>query len=102
MGKSGQFPTDETTLTLLIAACQINPDTGRTHLQDFLHMGTRVKSETLISEVDGVPVYEVEHEKGYEPFSEQDVIVTLAEELLELRRLPTGTERKRHHPEGSE
>jgi hypothetical protein len=86
------FPTDETTLTLLIAACNINPDTGRTHLMDFLDMGARVKSETLIEEGGpfGCPVYEVEYEEGYEPFSEQQVIQTLAQELLACRSVGGG------------
>ena len=81
----GAFPTDVTTLTLLIAACKINPDTGQTHLQDFLSMGARVKSETLLSEADPIPTYLIEHEPGCAPFSEHHVIQTLAEELLELR-----------------
>ena len=78
------FPTDETTLTLLIAACEINPDTGRTHLMDFLEMGARVKAETLVDDGDP-PTYFIEHEKGYEPFSPQQVIETLARELMEAR-----------------
>lgn len=78
------FPTDETTLTLLVAACEINPDTGQTHLHDFLDMGTRVKSVTQI-EWSEPPVFEVEHEEGFAPFSPQHVIITLARELLELR-----------------
>lgn len=83
---SADFPTDETTLTLLIAACRINPDTEQTHLHDFLDMGARVKSSDLISdEDDPVPVYMVEHEPGYEPFSETQVIITLAEEILRMR-----------------
>jgi hypothetical protein len=82
------FPTDEVTLTLLIAACEINPDTGRTHLMDFLGMGTRVKSDTLTEEDGpcGYPVYEREYEEGYAPFSEHQVIATLARELLAARR----------------
>lgn len=81
------FPTDETTLTLLIAACEINPDTGRTHLMDFLEMGARVKSETLVDGEEGESgaVYFVEHEEGYEPFSPHHVIKTLACELLAVR-----------------
>jgi hypothetical protein len=80
------FPTDEATLTLLIASCRINPDTEQTHLGDFLQMGARVKSEELLSEDDdSAPVYLVEHEPGYEPFSPQQVIITLAEEVMRLR-----------------
>ena len=84
------FPTDDTTLTLLIAASKINPDTGRTHLHDFLDMGTRIKDQTLIAGSedpdDGdIPVYEVEYQEGYEPFSEHHVIRTLAREVMETR-----------------
>ena len=80
------FPTDDATLVMLIAACEINEDTGRTHLHDFLDMGTRIKSSELISaEDDFVPVYDVEYEKGYEPFSEHQVIATLARELMACR-----------------
>ena len=86
------FPTDEATLILLMAACEINPDTERTHLMDFLDMGTRIKAQTLIEEGDeslggmaGAPVYFVEHEEGYAPYSPNHVIRTLAQEVLDLR-----------------
>lgn len=86
-----RFPTDETTLRLLIAACEINPDTGQTHLQDFLEMGSRVKSETLVGETEtpfadgAVPIYDVEYEEGYAPFSEHQALINLAEDLIEAR-----------------
>lgn len=91
------FPTDDTTLTLLIAACEINPDTGRSHLMDFLDMGARVKSETLVEDGEGTwfgdaPVYIVEHEEGYEPFSPNEVIRTLARELMAARGRLSGEE----------
>jgi hypothetical protein len=84
------FPTDAATLHMLIAACKINPDTGQTHLHDFLDMGSRVKTRTLIGGSEDVddgdpPVYEVEYEEGFSPFSPHDVIRTLAEEVLRLR-----------------
>jgi hypothetical protein len=82
------FPVDDATLHLLIAACQVNPDTGRTHLLDFLAMGERVKSVTDLSdefEEGGAPIYFVEHEPGYEPFGPHDALVALAEEILRLR-----------------
>jgi hypothetical protein len=87
---SDGFPTDDATLHMLIAACKINPDTGRTHLMDFLSMGKREKSRTLLQEGEGTcmadaPVYEVEFEEGYAPFSPNEVIRTLAEELLAVR-----------------
>lgn len=81
------FPLDDATLVMLSAACEINPDSGQTHLQDFLSMGERIKTQTLISDESevGAPVYFVEHEKGYEPFSEHQVIRALVSEVLELR-----------------
>jgi hypothetical protein len=81
------FPLDSATLLLLRAACEINPDTGRTHLHDFLSMGERVKSATLLDAEGpfGHPIYEVEFEDGYAPFSEHSVISTLATEVLRLR-----------------
>lgn len=89
-----RFPTDETTLTLLIAACNINPDTGRTHLMDFLNFGSIVKSEELLEGPDpmggDVPTYFVEFEEGTSPFSPNQVIRTLAEELLEIRARGAG------------
>jgi uncharacterized protein YehS (DUF1456 family) len=79
------FPTDDATLVMLIAACEINPDTGQTHLHQFLDMGTREKSRTQIDDMGGIPVFDVEYEEGYEPFSEHQVIRTLAGEILEMR-----------------
>ena len=54
----------------------------------FLEMGARVKSMTDISdefEDVGAPVFFVEHEEGYEPFSPHDVIRALVAEVLRLR-----------------
>ncbi len=84
------FPLDSATLVMLRAACQINPDTGQTHLHDFLDMGSRVKSQTLIEDGDGetmatAPVYEVEFEEGFAPFSEHHAIRALVGEILRLR-----------------
>jgi hypothetical protein len=83
------FPLDDATLMMLRAACEINPDTGRTHLHDFLSMGERVKSmtdETPEDWDDHAPrVYFVEHEEGYEPFSEHQAIRALVDEVLRLR-----------------
>jgi hypothetical protein len=81
-----EFPVDDTTLVLLAAACQMNPDSGHTELMTFLDMGTRVKSETLI-EGGEVPTYFVEHEPGYEPFSPHEVIRALVAEVQRLRAL---------------
>lgn len=81
-----QFPTDETTLTLLEAACKMNPDSGQTHLQDFLNMGSRVKEETQIEWSDP-PVYLIEYEEGYRPWSEHEVIVALIAEIRRFRSL---------------
>lgn len=82
-----KFPTDDATLHLLIGACQINPDTGRTHLLDFLDFGSIEKSRELVDEggCGGFPVYHVEFEEGTAPFSPNQVIQTLAEELMEAR-----------------
>jgi len=85
-----EFPTDDVTLTMLIAACEINEETGRTHLLDFLDMGTRAQfaediSHEVFGEEGGPPVYEVEYEEGYEPFSPTQVIATLARELMACR-----------------
>jgi hypothetical protein len=83
------FPVDDTTLLLLDAACQINPDSGHTELMSFLDMGSRVKSETLENpeevEEGGVPIYLVEYEEGYEPFGEHDAIRALIAEIRRLR-----------------
>lgn len=93
--KRPSFPTDEMTLRLLIEACRINDDTGRSHLMDFLDMGTRVaskKDETakVFGEEEAADestprVYLVEYEEGHAPFSPQTVIEDLALEILRLR-----------------
>jgi len=77
------FPLDDVTLELLAASVQMNPDTGQTHLHDFLRMGEQVESETPIS--DGVS--EVVFKEGYEPWSEHDVILALVREVQRLREL---------------
>ena len=83
------FPLDDATLIMLAASCDINEDTGRTHLGDFLAMGERVKTSTLENPDDvedgGIPVYFVEHEEGYAPFSPHDAIKALVGEVLRLR-----------------
>ena len=55
------------------------------HLHDFLSMGERVKSQELVDDWGGVPVYEVEFEEGFEPFSEHQAISALVGEVLRLR-----------------
>ena len=80
------FPLDDATLVMLRSACQINPDSGHTELQSFLDMGSRVKEKTDISEFDaGAPVYFVEYEEGFEPWSEHAVITALIDEVFRLR-----------------
>lgn len=81
------FPLDDATLVMLRAACQINPDSGHTELLSFLDMGARVKSVTDITdECDaGAPVYLVEHEEGFEPWSPEGVIPALVDEIFRLR-----------------
>lgn len=86
------IPLDDATLVILRSACEINPDNEQTNLHAFLDMGAREKSRSLIAEGDedaqgfaGAPVYEVEFEEGYEPFSEHDVIVALIDEVFRLR-----------------
>lgn len=82
------FPVDDATLVLLAAACEINPDTGRTHLQDFLMMGAREKSREDIThefDGDGPPVFVVEYEEGYRPFTEHAAIKALVTEIQRLR-----------------
>lgn len=83
---SDGFPLDATTLVMLSAACELNPDSGRTHLMDFLHMGSRVRDKKLVDDA-GTPVYEIEYEEGHEPFSESEVIRTLVAEIQRLRAL---------------
>lgn len=89
------FPVDDTTLVLLDAACQMNPDSGHTELMTFLEMGERIKSRTLLSEeggAGGYPIYEMEFEEGYEPYSPHDVIRALVAEIQRLRsRTPPST-----------
>ena len=84
------FPLDDATLVMLAEACRINPDTGRTHLTDFLDMGSveisREETGESVDGFDGIPVYEVEHAPGFEPFSPQHVIQTLVAEIQRLRR----------------
>ncbi len=89
------FPVDDVTLVMLASACEINEETGRTHLQDFLDMGARVKSlEDITAEVfgeyeaddaDTPRVFLAEHESGYEPFSPHAVISALVVEIQRLR-----------------
>ncbi len=69
------FPVDDVTLIMLASACEVNEKTGRSHLQDFLNMGARVKSEEdITSEAFGEDdaddghtprVIFAEHEPGY-------------------------------------
>lgn len=88
-----RLPLDDATLIMLRSACEINPDNEQTNLHAFLDMGTREKSRTLIREADedydggfdGAPIYEVEYEEGYEPFSEHEVIIALVDEVFRLR-----------------
>lgn len=84
------FPLDDATLVMLASACEINPDTGRTHLLDFLDFGSQVKTSTDISEEfgdDGPAVYLVEYEDGACPFSPHDAIKALVAEVQRLREL---------------
>lgn len=78
------FPTDEMTLRHLIVACTINEETGQTHLQDFLAMGAREKSRTQVQWSDP-PVFEVEYADDAPMYSEHNVIVALAQELLDVK-----------------
>ena len=49
-----RFPTDETTLTMLIAACKINPDNGQTNLKDGVcTMEIRAASSCLLAASSG-------------------------------------------------
>jgi hypothetical protein len=79
-------------LRMLISACRINPDTGRSHLMQFLEMGAKVKSEEDITEetfgdTDAPRVMFVEYEEGHAPYSEHHVIEVLANEILTMRGL---------------
>lgn len=94
-----RFPTDEVSLTMLEAACNINPDTGHTELQRFLDMtGGDITGVTLdgVEEVfpdvdsaleawgfDDPPVLTVERDKA--PHSEHTVILSLIEEIRRHR-----------------
>ena len=73
------FPTDEVTLTMLREACRIQHD-GRSHLYDFLNMGARA-AET----VHHVDYDEVVYEAGMAPWSVQQVVVALVNEIEVLR-----------------
>lgn len=75
------FPVDDTTLALLRGAIAINPDTGHSHLHDFLRMGERIKSRT--DEGDGVEL--VEFEEGHAPWHPDEVIIALIDEVDSLR-----------------
>lgn len=83
------FPVDDVTLVMLAASCRIAEGDESTRLHDFLSMGAREKTRTLLNEEDvergGIPVYEVEHEEGYEMFSECDAILALVAEVQRLR-----------------
>lgn len=94
------FPTDEMTLTLLEAACNINPDTGHTELMRFLDMTAGpIKSVTVNGieyetvedaladndEHDSAPVLDIERESGHEPHSQNSVIISLIAEIRRLR-----------------
>lgn len=88
------FPLDTATLIMLRAACEMNEDTGQTHLHDFLMMGAREASRSYLTsggfgDDSTIPVYEVEYEEGYEPFSEHGAIVALVGEVLRLRGVET-------------
>ena len=81
------FPLDDATLVMLASACEINPDTGRTHLMDFLDMGSRIAARELVSgqDDDGSPVFEVTYEDGFAPFTAHDAIRALVKEIQRLR-----------------
>lgn len=92
------FPVDDATLVMLAEACRINEELGRTTLHDFLHMGSRVRSaedetgtvhatvdEAVEASEEAVPVIYVEHEPGFEPYSEHGVILALVAEIQRLR-----------------
>jgi len=87
------FPVDDVTLVMLAASCLIAEGDDRTHLHDFLSMGAREKSRTLLNEDEvedgGTPIYEVEHEEGYGIFTEHDAILALVAEVQRLRASTT-------------
>ena len=47
---------------------------------------SREETGESVDGFDGIPVYEVEHAPGFEPFSPQHVIQTLVAEIQRLRR----------------
>lgn len=73
------FPTDRTTLALLRFACMVNPDTGRSHLHDFLSMGSVERSRERIAD----DVVFVDYSRP--PWSEHEVILALVDEVERLR-----------------
>lgn len=82
-----EFPLDDATLVMLAAACEINPETGQTHLMDFLHMGAvETEREEIDDGMGGAPVFEITYAPGAEPFSPQQAIRALVEEVQRLRR----------------
>ena len=101
------FPTDEVTLTLLEAACNINPDTDHTELQRFLQMtagpiksvemnGIEYESiEAALADHDygEIPTLTIEREPGHEPHSEHSVIISLITEIRRLRFLSSWSAR---------
>lgn len=96
------FPLDETTLTLLAAACEINPDSGHTELMSFLEMtagpitsvemnGIEYESvEAALEDADpddGAPILTINRAPGDEAHTEHTVILALIAEIRRLRSL---------------
>lgn len=86
------FPVDDATLVMLAEACRVNEESGRSHLNDFLFMGSVEASRELLEEADeelagmaGAPVFLVEYEPGRAPFSPNGVILALIAEIQRLR-----------------
>lgn len=93
------FPTDEMSLTLLEAACNINEDTGHTELQRFLNMTAgpvksvemdgieydSVEAALADHDYDTPPILTIEREPGHEPHTEHSVIISLIAEIRRLR-----------------
>ena len=74
------FSTDDASLAILRQACTCGED-GRSHLFDLLHFGTvEASREQLASNV-----VEVFYEPGREPWSVQQVIIALCDEIERLR-----------------
>lgn len=102
----GPFPTDEMSLTLLEAACNINEDTGHTELLRFLYMtagpiktvsmgGIEYESaEAALAdyEYDTPAILEIDREPGDEPHSQTSVILSLIAEIRRLRALGSESE----------